>query len=102
MARAFARAVVTVELVQGKGACDEAAMEWLWDIATTATCADVRLAARDALLVALGFECKWGAVCDGREARFDYRPPRAIKWVPCCRAWNSRRARRAMSCARSG
>ena len=58
---------------KGKGACDEAAMEWLWDIATTATCADVRLAARDALLVALGFECKWGAVCDGREARFDYR-----------------------------
>ena len=50
---------------KGKGACDEAAMEWLWDIATTATCADVRLAARDALLVALGFECKWGAVCDG-------------------------------------
>ena len=58
---------------KGKGTCDEAAMEWLWDVATKTTCADVCLAARDALLVALGFECKWGAVCDGREARFDYR-----------------------------
>ena len=52
--------------------CDEATMEWLWDVATSCGCADLSFGARDALLVTLGFEGMWGSVDDGRGPRFDY------------------------------
>jgi hypothetical protein len=75
-----------------KRACDEHTMEWLWDVATTCSRHDVRLAARDSFLAALGFDCKWGSLYDAREQRYDYRlgapadgrsqcPPPA--WVLC-------------------
>ena len=56
-----------------KSACDEHTMEWLWDVATTCARHDVRLAARDSFLAALGFDCKWGSLYDAREQRYDYR-----------------------------
>lgn len=52
--------------------CDEETMEWLWDVITTCGCGELSLAARDAFMHALGFECMWGAIHDGDGPRFDY------------------------------
>lgn len=52
--------------------CDEETMEWLWDVVTTCGCGELSLAARDAFIHALGFECMWGAIHDSDGPRFDY------------------------------
>ncbi len=47
-------------------------LTWLWSMVRNCASRDVGCAARDAILVALGFDAKLGSLYDGELSRFDY------------------------------